>query len=130
MRKKQAEALKPFIDDLKQTFAKQLVQAGHTKEWAYDYAAALVATYQRIRRVRIAGKRLTRALGRTKQAILLALVSLSTDRDAKVRNRWATAARFAIIDQIAPDQVPRWLRRGGGLAGRASEARRTPEQCR
>ena len=122
MNRRKNEALAPFIDDLKRAYATALPRAGHTREWPYGYVSAVIACYRELRRIRIRGQRLTRALGRTKETILLNLVKRTSDRDNKARSRWCSVAWLAIVDKIEDEAVMAWIRDGGGLAGRARQA--------
>lgn len=124
MKKKYSEALRPFLAELREAYRAALLQAGHTREWPFAYIAALIATHEKLRRIRIDGRRLSRALGSTKGAILLALVRRTTDRDSKTRSRWCRVAMLAITRKIDEDEIIDWIRSGGGLAGRAREAAR------
>ena|SRR3569832_1357097 len=122
MTKKQQRALRPFLDTLRKTFQDCGGQAAQSRTWPYRYLAVLIRTYLEIRQRRVGSKRLSRALGTTKQRILLQLVERTTDRKMKMRSRWCRVAWLAVKKEIQPDGIVDWIRDGGGLAGRAREA--------
>jgi hypothetical protein len=129
MTKQQRRALRPFRNALKTAFNEAVAQAAQTRIWPYPYLAALVRTYLKLRAATVGEKPLSRALGKKKQTVLLQLLRNTTDRGPKVRSLWAKAARLAVVEKIAPNDVPKWLADGGGIAGRASEAARRAKRA-
>jgi hypothetical protein len=64
------------------------------------------------------GRALSRALGKNPRDALFKLLKTGK-RDSKTRSRWAAALANAHKSDVSPKELPKWLKNGGGVAGRA-----------
>lgn len=131
MNKTRKRAFKPYREQLKSTFddaASNASTPGKARTWFEPYLAELLRTYTDLKETIVDGKPLSRALGRNPRAAFAKLIRTTGKRDTKTTSRWAAALAYALQCGIAPEHLARWLRKGGGVAGRASEIAKARNQ--
>jgi len=129
MTKEQKQALQPVLEALKKSFAsaqKRLTSPGHGRDWFVPYLCEVLRSYHELRKIRVGSVKLIRALGSTRRKRLSRLIKRTSNRDPKMRSRWATALTNALEDKVKAQDLEDWLKAGGGISGRAN--RRRPDE--
>ena len=98
---------------------KRMSKAGNARTWMMPYLNKMLAQYRRARKKIIDGAPLTSVLGHHRHDFFAILLRRTSDRDAKTRNRWASAMKNAVKSKIRPADLEGWLKDGGGISGRA-----------
>ena len=133
MTPEQRKALRRYRKELTDVFAEAASTAatpGRARTWFVPYLAAVLKIYGRLTTKSVDGKVLSKVLAKASRTAFFKLLKTS-NRDPKTRSRWAAALANAHQSNISPNQLPKWLRKGGGAAGRAAElstASRGPKQ--
>jgi hypothetical protein len=129
----QRKALRPYRKKLKQALAKAAAAAttpGEARTWFVPYLVTTLKVYQELTTKSVDGKRLSKAVAKDPRAAFFKLLK-SSKRDSRTRSRWAAALAHAHASDVSPEQLPKWLKKGGGVAGRAAELAtlaRSPKQ--
>jgi hypothetical protein len=119
----QRKALRPYRKRLRQALADAAAAAttpGKSRTWFVPYLAAVLETYQELTTKLVDGKALSKAVAKDPRTAFFKLLKLSK-RDPKTRSRWAAALAHAYDSGISPERLAKWLKKGGGVAGRAAE---------
>lgn len=119
----QKKALRPYRKKLQQAFAKAAATAttpGKARTWFVPYLAAVLKAYQKLATHSVDGKALSKAVAKHPRNAVFKLLRTSK-RDSRTRSRWAAALVHAHKSGVSPEELPKWLRKGGGVAGRAAE---------
>ena len=120
--RRQEKILSKYRRRLKTAFADGVIKMskpGHARTWFIPYLRSVLATYIESRARTVNGKRLSSLISKSSRGALRNLIGETCNRDRKTRSRWATALDAAYNAGVQPDQLERWLRRGGGVSGRA-----------
>jgi hypothetical protein len=126
MTRAQRQALRPYRKKLRQAFAEAAATAttsGKARTWFVQYLASLLKVYGKLTTKSVDGKVLSKAVAKDPRTAFFKLLR-SSKRDSKTRSRWAAALVHAHNSGIAPEELPKWLKKGGGVAGRAAELTR------
>ena len=129
----QKKALRRLRQKLKNILADAAMAAttpGRARTWFVPYLAAVLEAYENLTTQRVDGKAMSKAFAKDPRTAFFKLLTTSK-RDSKTRSRWAAALAHAHGLGISPEKLPKWLRKGGGVAGRAAElasVARTPKQ--
>jgi len=121
MTSEQRLAIRPYREALKHSFSDALLRAGEPGQariWFVPFLAKALGTFYELRQRRIDGRRLSKALAKLPRDAFLSLLK-ATNRDAKTRSRWAATLDAAFRLGVTPSDLSKWLRQGGGVAGRA-----------
>jgi hypothetical protein len=119
----QKKALRPYRKKLRQAFAEAAATAttsGKARTWFVPYLAAVLKTYRQLMTHSVDGKALSKVVAKDPRNAFFKLLK-SSKRDSKTRSRWAAVLANAHKSDISPEQFPKWLKKGGGVAGRAAE---------
>ena len=119
----QKQALRPYRKKLQQALAQAAATAttpGEARTWFVPFLVAVLKAYQELTTKSVDGKRLSKAVAKQSRDAFFKLLK-SSKRDPKTRSRWAAVLANAHKSDISPEQFPKWLKKGGGAAGRASE---------
>jgi hypothetical protein len=84
------------------------------------YLVTVLTVYGKLTTQSVDGKALGKALAKDPRTALFRLLR-SSKRDSKTRSRWAAALVHAYKSGVLPEELPKWLKKGGGVAGRAAE---------
>jgi hypothetical protein len=115
----------PVPKKLRQSFAEAALTAitpGQARTWFVPYLVTVLKAYQELTTKSVDGKRLSKAVAKDPRSAFFRLLK-SSKRDSKTRSRWAAALLHAHKSGVSPDDLPKWLKKGGGVAGRAAELR-------
>jgi hypothetical protein len=96
------------------------ITPGKARTWFVPYLAAVLKAYQELTTKLVDGKALSKAVAKDPRTAFFKLLK-SSKRDPKTRSRWAAALAHAYESGISPERLAKWLKRGGGVAGRAAE---------
>jgi hypothetical protein len=118
----QRQALRPRRKKLRRAFADAAaaITPGTARTWFVSYLAAVLKTYQELTTKSVDGKRLSKAVAKDPRTAFFRLLK-SSKRDSKTRSRSAGALVHAHKSGVSPEELPNWLKMGGGVAGRAAE---------
>jgi hypothetical protein len=83
------------------------------------YLAAVLKAYRKLTTHSVDGKALSKAVAKDPRNALFKLLKTSK-RDSRTRSRWAAALVHADASGVSPEQLSKWLKKGGGVAGRAA----------
>lgn len=125
MTKAEKRALRPFLARLRRAFEAskaRLGSPGHSRTWADPYFAAVLKCARRLRKARLNSARLGDALSGKKRGLLAELVKRTTDRDRNTVHRWSKGLALAWDRKVTSGDLASWLKDGGGISGRATEA--------
>ncbi len=123
----QRQALRPYRKKLQQALAEAAATAttpGNARTWFVPYLAAVLTTYRKLTRQSVNGKTLSKAVAKNPRNAFFKLLK-SSNRDPKTRSRWAAALVHAYESNVSPEQLSKWLKKGGGVSGRAAELSKT-----
>jgi hypothetical protein len=123
MTRAQRQALRGYRKKLRQTFAEAALIAitpGQARTWFVPYLVTVLKAYQELTTKSVDGKRLSNAVAKDPRSAFFRLLR-SSKRDSKTRSRWAAALLHAHKSGVSPEDLPKWLKKGGGVAGRAAE---------
>ncbi len=123
MTKEQKEALRPVLEELQESFAsaqKRLTSPGRGRDWFVPYLCDVLRSYYGLRKTTVGGVKLIRALGSNRRKRLSRLIERTSNRDPKMRSRWAGALTNAVDEKVEAKDIEDWLKVGGGISGRAS----------
>lgn len=115
------QALRSYRKKLEKAFAEAAAAAttpGKARTWFVPYLAALLRVYRKLTTQTVDGRALSRALGKNPRDAFFKLLKTS-NRDPKTRSRWAAALANAHKSDVSPEDLPKWLKQDGGVAGRA-----------
>jgi hypothetical protein len=127
------KALRPYRKKLQQALVEAAATAttpGQARTWFVPYLAAVLRVYLKLTKQVVDNRPLSRALAKQSRDAFFKLLK-SSKRDPKTRSRWAAVLANAHKSDISPEQFQKWLKKGGGVAGRAAELAnltRTPNQ--
>jgi hypothetical protein len=119
----QKKALRPYRKKLQQALAEAAATAttpGQARTWFVPYLAAVLRVYRKLTTQTVDGCTLSRAVAKHPRNAFFKLLRTSK-RDSRTRSRWAAALVHAHKSGVSPKELPKWLRKGGGVAGRAAE---------
>ncbi len=119
----QRKALRPYRKKLEQALADSAAAAtnpGNARTWFVPYLSAVLKVYRKLTTISVDGKALSRAVAKDPRNAFFKLLKTSK-RDSKTRSRWAATLAHAYKSGISPERLPKWLKKGGGVAGRAAE---------
>jgi hypothetical protein len=122
MTRKQRARLSKYRRQLETVFADGLTEMsepGHARIWFVPYLRAVLATYIESRTRTVNGKRLSSLLSKNPRRAIRKLIKDTSNRDRKTISRWAAALDAAFSAGVSPEKLGPWLRRGGGVSGRA-----------
>jgi hypothetical protein len=128
----QKKALRPYREKLQQTFAEAAATAttpGQARTWFVPYLVAVLKVYQELTTQTVDGRALSRALAKNPRDAFFKLLKTSK-RDSKTRSRWAAALANGYASGVSPKDLPRWLKKGGGAAGRAGELSKSTQRLK
>jgi hypothetical protein len=91
---------------------------GKARTWFVPYLAAVLRVYRKLTSQTVEGRVLSRALAKNPRDAIFKLLKTSK-RDSKTRSRWAAALANAHKSDVSPEELAKWLKKGGGVAGRA-----------
>jgi hypothetical protein len=123
MTRAQRKALRQYRMQLRQAFAEGAATAitpGNARIWFIPYLTTVLKSYQELTTESVDRKRLSRAIAKDTRTAFFRLLK-SSGRDSKTRSRWAAALAHAHKSGVSPEELPKWLTKGGGVAGRAAE---------
>ena len=123
MTRAQKQVLHRYRKKLRQALAEAATTAttpGKARSWFVPYLAAVLRVYRKLTTQTVDGRALSRALAKNPRDALSKLLKTSK-RDSKTRSRWAAALANAHKSDVSPEELPQWLKKGGGVAGRARE---------
>jgi hypothetical protein len=121
MRDARKRTLHPFRRRIKKVVRRSLRNAtaqGNARTWFVPILVETLAVFLDLQRITFRRRRLSRVLGKRPREVLYALLKVSR-RDRKTRSRWAAALANAVASGISPGDLAEWLRKGGGVSGRA-----------
>jgi len=114
-------ALRSYRKKLKKAFVEAVTAAttpGKARTWFVPYLADVLRVYRKLTTQIVDGRALSRALGKDPRNAFFKLLKTS-NRDPKTRSRWSAALAKAQKSDVSPEDLPKWLKHGGGVAGRA-----------
>lgn len=117
------EALRPYRRKLKDTFLKATAAAttpGSQRQWYVPFLQRVLQVYSTLTTEIVEGRPLSRALAKDPRRAFKKLLKVSK-RDPRTLSRWAAVLANAWQSNVQPEDLPRWLKKGGGAAGRAAE---------
>jgi hypothetical protein len=106
---------------LEKAFAEAAAAAttpGKARTWFVPYLAAVLRVYRKLTTQIVDGRALSSALPKNPRDAIFKLLKTSK-RNSKTRSRWAAALANAHKSDVSPEELPKWLKKGGGVAGRA-----------
>jgi hypothetical protein len=96
-----------------------MTEPGHARNWFVPYLREVLAAYNELRAKTVNGKRLSSVFSKNPRHAIQKLIGKTSNRDRKTRSRWAAALVAAYNAGVSPEKLGPWLRRGGGVSGRA-----------
>jgi hypothetical protein len=120
--REQRKALARIQKRLKKSFKralKRVRKTGRARTWPYPFLKNLLREYRRARKKIVDGASLTSIVGAHKHDFFAVMLQQTTDRDGKTRSRWSSAMKNAAKNKIRPSDLEAWLKKGGGISGRA-----------
>lgn len=94
--------------------------SGKARTWFVPYLAEVLKTYVLLQSKK-SGERIVRRCHQKKSRRVLRKLLRSAHRDTKTRSRWSAVLAHALSVGIEPEDLPLWLKSGGGISGRAAE---------
>jgi hypothetical protein len=115
------QALRSHRRKLEKAFAEAAAAAttpGKGKTWFVPYFVAVLRVYRKLTIQIVDDRALSSALGKNPKDAFIKLLKTSK-RDPKMRSRWAAALANAYKSNVSPEELTKWLKKGGGVSGRA-----------
>jgi hypothetical protein len=91
---------------------------GSARTWFVPILVEALEIYYELQSITLRQRPLSKALGKQPRQVFSALLKKS-GRDRRTRSRWTAALNNAVKAGIASDDLAEWLRKGGGVSGRA-----------
>ena len=119
----QKKALRRHRKQLREALANAAVAAttpGKARTWFVTYLATVLEVYGQLTAQFVDGKALSKVVAKDPRVAFFKLLKTS-GRDSRTRSRWAAALAHAHGSGISSKRLASWLKKGGGVAGRATE---------
>lgn len=116
-------ALRRHLAELEKAFSEAAAAAsepGQGRTWMYAPLSACLRIYRKLEKQKVEGHPLLHEAGKTPRAVFKRMVRRFR-RDDKTTDRWVSALVNAHQSEIKPDELPAWLKAGGGISGRARQ---------